>query len=82
MDNEVLEIIKSMKESITRLESNIDKLEQGQQEIKTDIKDIKVDVGSIKINIKETIEDTRSSELATAQNSFEIAQIKMKMKMA
>ena len=43
---------------------------------------LKLDTGSIKINIKENREDARSAELATAQNSFEIAQIKMRMKMA
>lgn len=43
--------------------------------IESDIKDIKLDTGSIKINIKETRDVARSSELATAQNSSEIAQI-------
>ncbi len=64
-----------MKADIKSINGRLDRIE-------SDIKDIKVDTGSIKVNIKETREDARNSELATAQNSFEIAQIKMRMKMA
>ena len=57
-----------MKADIKSINGRLDRIE-------SDIKDIKVDTGSIKVNIKETREDARSAELATAQNSFEIAQI-------
>jgi len=89
MEDKILEILVELKESQTRLENQIGNLELGQQEtnkrltnIESDIKDIKIDIGSIKINIKETREDAESSELAIAQNSLDIAKIKMRMKMA
>ena len=83
MDNETLKSIRTMlKEELEPIKKNMENINDRLDRIETDIKDIKVDVGSININIKETREDARSAELATAQNSFEIAQIKMRMKMA
>ena len=89
MDNEILETLKQIQNIINILNENqqemkldLKNIDKRLDRIESDIKDIKLDTNPIKINIKETIEDGRSSELATAQNSFEIAQIKMRMKMA
>jgi septal ring factor EnvC (AmiA/AmiB activator) len=82
VDNEILEILKQMQKDQQEMKADIKSINGRLDRIESDIKDIKVDTGSIKVNIKETREDARSSELATAQNSFEIAQIKMRMKMA
>lgn len=89
MENEILDILKQMQHSIDKLNENqqemksdLKNIDKRLDRIESDIKDIKLDTNFIKINIKETREDARSSELATAQNSFEIAQIKMRMKMA
>jgi len=82
VENEILELLKVMQSSINELKEGQTRIENRLYGIELDIKDIKLDTGSIKINIKETREDARSAELATAQNSSEIAQIKMRMKMA
>ena len=95
MDNEILELLKQMQKDqqemkadtksvngrLEGIETDIESINGRLDRIESDIKDIKLHTNSIKINIKETREDTRRSELATAQNSFEIEQIKMRMKM-
>lgn len=82
MDDKILESIRLMlKEELEPIKNDVRAINNRLNNIESDIRDIKVDIDSIKVNIKETREDAESAELATAQNSLEIAKIKMRMKM-
>lgn len=61
MDNEILDILKQMQNSIDKLNENqqemkldLKNIDKRLDRIESDIKDIKLDTNSIKINIKET----------------------------
>lgn len=87
MDNEMLEILKSMQSSITRLESKIDDNTKDVKEMKADIKSFKDQFtdyegksASNHVDVMNKIDsmqkDLNAMEIVTSKNWNDIAQLK------
>lgn len=70
MENEILEILKSMHDDIKELKSDVQGLKSDVQEVKTDVKELKIDVKELNRKMDNVYEQTAGlTEFRTETNT-------------